>query len=175
MMAAKLTRLSLCAPLGPSIDLDRRRRNKQAVPSSAAAISAPPIGRSSGDRRGSKPRLAQPVHRGEDQPMPPDLGLVARVSDVLLARGERGVRQKNVFGGRGFLLGKSTFAIVWGESLLVKTAPEEYAALRAESGVTPFTPGGEKAMSTWLVVSPDTIADDPELAEWIDRALRGVR
>ena len=107
--------------------------------------------------------------------MPPDLGLVARVSDALLALGERGIRQKNVFGGRGFLIGKSTFAIVWDDALIVKSARSEYAALLGEAGVTPFAPDGEQPMSTWLVVSPDTIADDPELGEWIGRALRGVR
>ena len=107
--------------------------------------------------------------------MPPDLGLVARVADALASLGERGVRQKNVFGGRGFLIGKSTFAIVWDDSLIVKAARGEYDALRAEPGVTPFAPDGESPMSTWLVVSPDTIADDPELAEWIARGLRGVR
>lgn len=107
--------------------------------------------------------------------MPPDLGLVARVSDALLSVGERGVRQKNVFGGRGFLIGKSTFAIVWNDSLIVKAAPADYEALRAEAGVTPFAPDGEKPMSTWLVVAPDAIADDPELAEWIRRALRGLK
>jgi TfoX/Sxy family transcriptional regulator of competence genes len=107
--------------------------------------------------------------------MPPDSGLVARVADALAARGERGVRQKNVFGGRGFLVGKSTFAIVWDDSLIVKAARDEYEALRAEPGVTPFAPDGEKPMSTWLVVSADAVADDPELAEWIARGLRGVR
>ena len=107
--------------------------------------------------------------------MPPDLGLVARVSDALLALGERGVRQKNVFSGRGFLIGKLTFAIVWNDSLLVKSARGEYDALRAEQGVVPFAPGGERPMSTWLVVSADTIADDPELMEWLRRALRGIR
>src|SRR6476659_7423115 len=40
-----------------------------------------------------------------------DSGLVARIADTLEALGERGIRQKNVFGGRGFLIGKSTFAI----------------------------------------------------------------
>lgn len=89
--------------------------------------------------------------------------------------GERGVRQKNVFGGRGFLIGKSTFAIVWDDSLIVKAEASEYTALRGESGVTPFAPDGEKPMSTWLVVASDAIADDPELAEWVRRALRGVR
>ena len=107
--------------------------------------------------------------------MPPDPGLVSRVADALAARGERAVRQKNVFGGRGFLVGKSTFAIVWDDSLIVKAPRAEYDSLRGEPGVTPFAPDGEKPMSTWLVVSPDAVADDPELAEWIARALRGVR
>ena len=107
--------------------------------------------------------------------MPPDPGLVVRVADALLSLGERAVRQKNVFSGRGFLVGKKTFAIVWGESLIVKTAASEYAGFREEPGVTPFAPGGESAMGTWLVVESDALADDPELAEWLRRALRGIR
>ena len=107
--------------------------------------------------------------------MPPDSGLVARVADALHALGERGVRQRGVFSGRGFLVGKKTFAIVWNDSLLVKTASSEHAALLEEPGVTPFAPGGERAMGTWLVVPADSIADDPELTEWLRRALRGIR
>jgi TfoX/Sxy family transcriptional regulator of competence genes len=107
--------------------------------------------------------------------MPPNPGLVARVADALQALGERGVRQRGVFSGRGFLIGKTTFAIVWGESLIVKTAPSEYAAFRQEAGVSPFAPGGENPMGTWLVVEADVIADDPELTEWLRRALRGIR
>ena len=104
-----------------------------------------------------------------------DSGLVARIADALTSIGERGARQKNVFGGRGFLIGKTTFAIAWDEGLIVKTRPEEYDAFRAEPGVTPFAPDGERPMSTWLVVSPDSIADDPELTEWLRRGLRAVR
>lgn len=107
--------------------------------------------------------------------MPPDAGLVSRVADRLEALGERTVRQKNVFGGRGFLVGKSTFVIVWNDSLIVKTATSDYVALMREPGVTPFAPGGERPMSTWLVVDADAIADDPELTEWLTRALRGIR
>ncbi|MEO8619556.1 MAG: TfoX/Sxy family protein [bacterium] len=107
--------------------------------------------------------------------MPPDAGLVSRVADVLQSLGERAVRQKNVFGGRGFLIGKSTFVIVSDDSLILKTAVGEYEALKQERGVTPFAPGGERPMSTWLVVEADAIADDPELSEWVRRALRGIR
>ena len=107
--------------------------------------------------------------------MPFDPGLVARVADQMLQLGEHAVRQKNVFGGRGFLSGKSAFVIVWDDALIVKTPPAEYAAALREAFVTPFTPDGERPMSTWVVVAADAIADDPELAEWVRRGLRAVR
>jgi TfoX/Sxy family transcriptional regulator of competence genes len=104
-----------------------------------------------------------------------DTGLVERVADALRTIGERAARQKNVFGGRGFLVGKNTFAIVFDEDLIVKTPPDEYDAALAEPGVTPFAPDGDHAMGTWVVVSGETVADDPELVEWVRRGLRGVR
>ena len=107
--------------------------------------------------------------------MPPDAGLVSRVADTLLVIGERGVRQRGVFSCRGFLIGKSTFAIVWSSSLIVKTPAAEYAELKDVPGVTPFAPGGERPMGTWLVVDADVIADDPELTDWLRRGLRGIR
>jgi TfoX/Sxy family transcriptional regulator of competence genes len=103
-----------------------------------------------------------------------DPGLAARVADTLAQLGHRGVRQKNVFGGRGFLRGKSTFVIVWGDGLIVKTRREEYERLLREPGVTPFAPDGEKSMSTWVVVQPESVADDPELSEWVQRGLAAV-
>ena len=104
-----------------------------------------------------------------------DAGLAARVVDALERLGERGIRQKNVFGGWGFMAGKSAFAIVWEEGLIVKTRKSEYAAALAVSGVTAFTPMGEKPMSSWVVVSSEVLADDPELAEWLRAGLRAVR
>lgn len=115
------------------------------------------------------------LERIELDDMPPDPGLVARVADALASLGERGIRQKNVFGGRGFLAGKTTFAIVSNDSLIVKAPSSEYPALCRVPGVAPFAPGGERAMTTWLVVSAETIADDPELSEWLRRALRAIR
>ena len=103
-----------------------------------------------------------------------DSGLVSRVDDALRTIGERAARQKNVFGGRGFLAGTSTFVIVFDEDLIVKVPHDEYEAALAERGVTPFAPDGERAMSTWVVVAGDAVADDPELAEWVRRGLRGI-
>jgi hypothetical protein len=104
-----------------------------------------------------------------------DAGLVARIADLLPAAGIRGARQKNVFGGRGFLIGKSTFVIAWGEGMIVKTPRDEYTLALAEPGVTPFAPDGESPMSTWVVVPAEAIADDPELTDWLARGARAVR
>lgn len=105
-----------------------------------------------------------------------DHGLAARVSDALARLGERGAREKNVFGGRGFLIGKKTFVVVGRERLIIKVPAAEYDALLRLPGITPFTPGDERrAMSTWLVVPDSAVADDPELAEWIRRALASIR
>ena len=67
----------------------------------------------------------------------------------------------------GFLIGKKTFVIVWGEGLIVKAAAADYERLRREPGVTPFAPGGERPMSSWLVVEGGAVADDPELVECV--------
>ena len=104
-----------------------------------------------------------------------DPGLAERVVGALEMIGERATRQKNVFGGRGFLAGKSTFVIVWEDGLIVKTPPAEYQLVLAEPGITPFTPDGERSMTTWVVVPSEVVADDPELVEWVQRGLRAVR
>lgn len=106
--------------------------------------------------------------------MPADAGLVARIADALERLGRHGTRQKNVFSGHGFLVGKSTFVIVWRDDLIVKSPPEEYRSLLERRGVTPFAPGGERPMGSWVVVAGEELADDPELDEWVARGLRGI-
>jgi len=106
--------------------------------------------------------------------MPYDPGLVERVAEAFVALGTPSARQKNVFGGRGFMVGKSAAVIVWGDRLLVKTPPPEYASALGMPDVTPFAPGGERPMGTWVVVAPDAMADDPELRDWVARGLRGI-
>ncbi|GJG86458.1 hypothetical protein tb265_16390 [Gemmatimonadetes bacterium T265] len=106
--------------------------------------------------------------------MPYDSGLVERVADALAPLGVRGARQRSMFGGRGFMLGKQTFVIVWGEGIIVKVPRGEYEVALAEPGATPFTPGGGRPMSTWVVVTAEAVADDPELQAWVARGIRAV-
>jgi TfoX/Sxy family transcriptional regulator of competence genes len=104
-----------------------------------------------------------------------DPGLAARVADAVEQIGERGIRQKNVFGGRGFMLGKHAFVIVGDGVIIAKLTPDDYPRALEEPGVTPFAPGGERPMGTWVVVDEEVIADDPELIEWVRRSLTSVR
>lgn len=104
-----------------------------------------------------------------------DHGLVERVRDALARAGMRGYRERSLFGGWGFLEGKSVFAVAWDEGFVVKMAPDEYQAALQFIGVTPFAPMGERAMTTWVVVNDEGTADDNDLVEWVERALRGVR
>jgi TfoX/Sxy family transcriptional regulator of competence genes len=122
-----------------------------------------------------EPRRVDHVSELQCRRMSYDAGLVARIADALMQIGERGVRQKNVFGGRGFLAGKSTFLIVWDDRLIVKTPRDEYAGALATPSVEPFAPDGESPMSTWVVVDGEVIADDPELLDWVRRGLRALR
>ena len=78
-------------------------------------------------------------------------------------------------GGRGFLVGSTTFVVVWDDGVIVKVPAGEYAAALAEPGVAPFQPDGARPMSTWVVVPAESVADDPELQAWVERGLRAVR
>ncbi|MGQ0648011.1 MAG: TfoX/Sxy family protein [Gemmatimonadaceae bacterium] len=107
--------------------------------------------------------------------MPYDSGLAERMRDILPRLGGQTIREKNVFGGRGFMLGKSAFLIVWDLGLIVKLATDEYRSALGMRGVSPFAPMGETPMSTWVVVDAAEVADDPELLEWAERGVRGVQ
>lgn len=104
-----------------------------------------------------------------------DAGLVERIAGLLEEAGARGALQRSFFGGRGFQLGRSIFAVAWRDGLLVKCAPMEYDHALAQPHVLPFTPDGTKAMSTWVAVDAVGLADDPELRAWLQRGVRGVR
>ena len=102
-----------------------------------------------------------------------DEGLLQRCFDCLEALGERAVRDKNVFGMRGLMRGKSMFAAVGEQSIIVKVPPAEYARALQREGVKPFAPGGQK-LGTWIEIDDAAIADDPDLRDWLATGLRAL-
>lgn len=103
-----------------------------------------------------------------------DEGLLQRCLDCLGGLGERGIRDKNVFGMRGLMRGKLMFAAVGDAGIIVKVPAAEYDVALQQPGIRPFTPGGQK-LGTWVEISEDAIADDPDLRSWLTVGLRAVR
>jgi TfoX/Sxy family transcriptional regulator of competence genes len=101
-----------------------------------------------------------------------DEGLLQRCMDCVEGLGGP-FHNKNVFGMRGLMRGKSMFAAVGEASIIVKVPAAEYPAALERAGVQPFSPGGQK-LGTWVEVSDDAIADDPELREWLETGLRAL-
>ena len=102
-----------------------------------------------------------------------DEGLLQRCLDCLQAMSAGPVRDKNVFGMRGLMRGRQMFAAVGESSIIVKVAKPEFERTLKQPGVVRFTPGGQ-SLGTWVEISEDVIADDPELREWLATGLRGI-
>ncbi|MDX1945837.1 MAG: TfoX/Sxy family protein [Pirellulaceae bacterium] len=94
--------------------------------------------------------------------------LADRVRNVL--RGRRGITEKRMFGGLAFLLRGNMCVGIWKTALIVRMLPADASALLAEPHVRPFDVTG-RPMRGWLLVEPDGVEEDRQLAAWIERAL----
>jgi TfoX/Sxy family transcriptional regulator of competence genes len=99
------------------------------------------------------------------------LTLADRVRHVL--RGERAITEKKMFGGVGFLLYGNMLVGIWQSSLIVHLGVEQEASALAQANVRPFDVTG-RPMKGWVMVDPDGLDRDSQVAEWIECALRFV-
>jgi TfoX/Sxy family transcriptional regulator of competence genes len=90
-----------------------------------------------------------------------------------LAR-RKGVEEKRMFGGVGFLLHGNLLVGVWKDSLIVRLGPEEGEEALKEPHVSEFDITG-RAMKGWVLVAPEGVEEDDQLKDWIERATRFVR
>jgi TfoX/Sxy family transcriptional regulator of competence genes len=84
--------------------------------------------------------------------------LAQRIRQALAGR--RGITEKKMFGGVGFLLHGNLCVGIWHSSLIVRLGPEEGAAALQEPHVAPF--------------EPDGIETDDQLAGWVRRSIEFV-
>ena len=99
--------------------------------------------------------------------------LAQRVEDLL--DGEPGLSSRRMFGGRGFMLdGHIAVAAANHGGLMVRVDPTEGDQLVDGDTVRPMEMRGRE-MTGWLVVSPDAVASDDELATWVGRGVAFVR
>src|SRR6516164_3129520 len=98
--------------------------------------------------------------------------LAERIREALARK--RGVEEKKMFGGVGFLLDGNMLVGVWKDSLIVRLGPDNYADALLEPHVREFDITG-RAMKGWVLVEPEAVEDDDQLKGWIERALQFVK
>jgi hypothetical protein len=87
---------------------------------------------------------------------------------------KKGVVEKKMFGGIGFLLSGNLLVGVWKDSLIARLGPTEGEKALTEEHVMPFDITG-KAMKGWVLVEPEGIEGDAQLQEWVQRAEEFVK
>jgi TfoX/Sxy family transcriptional regulator of competence genes len=102
-----------------------------------------------------------------------DDDLAARVRELVHA--EAGVTEKKMFGGLAFLIGGNMAVGVSGQGgILVRVDPGESDALVASTPAQLMEMRG-RSMRGWLRVGSEGVADDAELAEWVERGTSYAR
>ena len=100
-----------------------------------------------------------------------DDDLAARIRERLARR--RGIEEKRMFGGVGFLLNGNLLVGVWKDSLVARLGPGEGEAALLEPHVRAFDITG-RPMAGWVLVGPEGVGEDDQLSEWIGRAMAFV-
>jgi TfoX/Sxy family transcriptional regulator of competence genes len=101
-------------------------------------------------------------------------------SDALAARirqslaGKKGIEEKKMFGGIGFLLNGNMLVGVREDSLLVRLSDDQGEEALKEPHVSAFKITGRSTMRGWVLVAPEGVADDDQLSGWVQRALKFV-
>jgi len=97
--------------------------------------------------------------------------LALRVRQILSSR--RGIAEKKMFGGVGFLLNGNMCVGIWKNSLIARIDPESYEDALKEEYVRKFDITG-RPMKGWILVEPDGIETDAQLSQWVERSLEFV-
>src|ERR1044072_8159194 len=97
--------------------------------------------------------------------------LTVRIRQGLARR--KGIEEKKMFGGIGFLLNGNMLVGVWKESLIVQLGPEEGDEEVREQHVKEFDITG-RGMTGWVLVEPEGVQNDVQLSDWIQQAVKFV-
>lgn len=100
-----------------------------------------------------------------------DENLSARIRKALARK--KGITDKKMFGGIGFLLNGNLLVGVWKDSLIARLGEEDGEDALKEPHVKEFDITG-RPMKNWVLVESQGIEDDDKLKKWIQRAVKFV-
>ena len=99
-----------------------------------------------------------------------DENLASRIRKSLAKR--KGVVEKKMFGGIGFMVNGNMACGVMKDEMLVRVDPKETAAMVARPAARHFEMGGRQSQKGWILVGPKGLASDTDLAKWIDLGVK---
>ena len=97
--------------------------------------------------------------------------LAERIRQVLAQR--RGVTEKKMFGGVGYLLHGNICVGVWKNSLIARLGAERAASALQQPHVGEFDITG-RPMKGWVMIEPEGIETDDQLRGWIGESVEFV-
>ena len=95
-----------------------------------------------------------------------DEALADRVRDVIGIRS--GVTERKMFSALAWFVDGNMACGVLDEDLLVRLDRDEAERALAEAHVRQFVTGKGRAMGGFVLVAPEGVADDDQLARWVD-------
>src|SRR5207302_4663297 len=98
-----------------------------------------------------------------------DENLAARIRKNLGRK--KGIEEKKMFGGVGFLLNGNMCVGVWKDSLIVRLDADQADEALKEPHVKAFDITG-RSMKGWLLIAPEALEGDGALADCIQRTVR---
>ena len=99
--------------------------------------------------------------------MPFDPGLSQRLDELL--EGRKGFQKRKMFGGIGWLLNGNMCVGVYREWLIIRVGEAAAATLAGKRHVKPMDITG-KPMKGWLMVAPEGVEEDANLARCAELA-----
>ncbi len=101
-----------------------------------------------------------------------DEKLAARIRRTHASR--KGVSEREMFGGIGFLLGGKFVAGVHRNELMVRVPAAQHDTFVKEKGARTFEMTNKPPMKGWMLVNPKAVATAPALKKWIDRSAEAI-
>ncbi len=96
-----------------------------------------------------------------------DEGMAERVRQAISAR--PGVTERKMFGGLGWMIGGNmAVAVMSTGGLIVRMDPADVDDAVSEEHVGFFGREGARPMTGFVLVEPEGVEDDAELARWVD-------
>ncbi|MGY4651004.1 TfoX/Sxy family protein [Mycobacterium sp. URHB0021] len=98
-----------------------------------------------------------------------DTALADRIRELIAA--ERGVEEKQIFGGLAFLInGNMSVAVSSRGGLMVRVPPDQTEKLLTRDHVQPMVMAGRETRG-WLRVSVDGVKTKRQLQSWVSRGV----